>query len=129
MFVTTPVVKAPCVVVENVQPALVVEYVAPAPAVSYAALASSVEHVTPTTVVPYAAPAPVFKHTAPVPVDGHLVLQEQFQHHTLEHSIGVMPNYISQNLGEIEFLRKKKERAMLETQGGCAATAATTLLC
>ena len=96
--------------VENVHPAHVVKNVAPAPAVSYAALAPVVEYVIPTTAVTYAAPTPV-GHTAPVPVEGHLVLQERFQHYTVEHSIGVMPNYISQNPGEIELLRRKKERA------------------
>ena len=87
------------------------------------------EYVPPTAVVTFAAPAPVLKHTAPVSVDSYMVPQEQFQHHTVEHSIGVMPNYFSQNLGEIGLLKRKNERAMLERQGSYGTTTTATLFC
>ena len=78
MCVTTPVVIAPPVVVEDVQPAPVVEHAAPAPAVTYAA------------------PALFFEHAAPLPVDGQLVPQERLQQ--VEHSIGDRLTYLKYSI-------------------------------
>ena len=78
VFVTTPVVDVPLVVVERAQPAPVISYVAPAPAKALAAaLAPEVEDVAPTPAVTcaeqvlvaeYVAPAPVETCEAPTPV-------------------------------------------------------------
>ena len=58
--VTTPVVAAPLVMLEMVQPAPVVENVAPAPALT---------NVAPAPVVEFVVPAPAVLHAASAPVD------------------------------------------------------------
>ena len=86
MCVTTPVVEAPSVVLEHVQPVLVAEYAAPASAMTFAGQASVVDCIAPALAVAYTAqarvddyiapqplvtntvPAPVAEYTAPVPV-------------------------------------------------------------
>ena len=75
MCVATPVIEAPPVVVEYVQPDPVIEYAAPASAVTYAALVPVIESI---------ASAPALKAT-------HLVSQEHVQQYAVKQIVDAAP--------------------------------------
>ena len=80
MCVATPVVEAPSVVVEHVQPVPMTEYAAPASAIAFAALAPVAEDIAPPPAVTCAAQASVDEYSAPAPDVSYTALAPVVEH-------------------------------------------------